>query len=269
MVQQTGDDGRFLFADVLDGDWELSADKRGFVSGRYGATRYDQQGRSVAVRPSEHVKDLVVALAPQATIAGRVLDTEGEPVEGARVAILKVIYVKGIPRWSEVGSAVTLDNGGYRIPRVPPGRYLVKCGITEVDVAGMKTTYGATYYPNAKGPSMAEAVDVRPDGGEINGIDIRVTLTPTFHIRGKLQPPDGQQDLGRAVLVNRDDPLGPFAVRGIDRSGYQIDFDRVPPGSYVLYAFYRGALAASAIEVKEHDIDNLLLSPAPMKFEAA
>jgi hypothetical protein len=200
---------------------------------------------------------------PQAVIAGRVLDTDGESVEGASVTILKAAYAKGVPHWSVAGSALTLDNGGYRIPRVAAGRYLVKCGIAEVDSSGIKTTYAATYYPNAMEPSIATVVDVRGDGGEINGIDIRVAPTSVFHVRGRIRPSDGQLNWGRAVLVNTADQFSTFAERRTDdRTDYLIDFDRVPPGSYVLYAWYKDALDARTVEVKEHDIDNLILSPA-------
>jgi hypothetical protein len=263
LVQQTNEEGRFLFTDIPAGAWELSADKRGFVTGKYGASKYDPQGSQITLGPNDQVKDLLLTLIPQAVVAGRVLDTEGRPVEGARVAILKVGYSNGVPHWSEAGSAVTLDNGEYRVPRVAAGRYLVKCGITEIDASGIKTTYAATYYPNAKELSMAAAVDVRSDGSEIGGIDISVAPTPVFHVRGRLQPSDGQQDLGRAVLVNKADQFSTFAERVIDRTDYLIDFDRVPPGSYVLYAWYGETVAAIPVEVKEHDIDNLLVNPAP------
>jgi hypothetical protein len=263
LVQQTNEEGRFLFTGIPAGAWELSADKRGFVTGKYGASKYDPQGSQITLGPNDQVKDLVLTLIPQAVVAGRVLDTEGQPVEGARVAILKAGYSNGVPHWSEAGSAVTLDNGEYRIPRVAAGRYLVKCGLTEIDTSGITTTYGATYYPNAKEPSMADAVDVRSDGTEVSGIDIRVAPTPVFHVRGRLQPPDGQQDLGRAILVNKTDQFSTFAQRAIDRADYLIDFERVPPGSYLLWAWYKETVAAIPVEVKEHDIDNLLVNPAP------
>jgi hypothetical protein len=263
IAQQTDENGQFLFLNVPAGEWELSADKRGFVTGTYKASNYDPKGEPLTIKASEQVTDLVLMLVPQAALVGRVLDPEGEPVEGARVSALRVRYSNGVPLWSEAGSAVTLDNGEYRIPRVAAGRYLVKCGITEIDTAGVKTTYAAAFYPNARESSMAAVVDVRPDSGEISGLDIRVGSTPVFHIRGRLQPPDGQRDLGRAFLLAREHPFSTFAERTIDRSDYLFSFDRVPPGAYLLHVQYRDSMAVVAVDVKDHDIDNLLLSPSP------
>ncbi len=141
LIQQTNEEGRFVFAAVSPGNWELSADKRGFIPGRYGGQKYDPNGSRISVAPSGQVTDLVLKLVPQAVITGRVLNLDGEPVEGARIVLLKVRYNGDTRHWSEVASAMTLDNGEYRIPRVPPGRYLVRCGITELHSSGIDTTY--------------------------------------------------------------------------------------------------------------------------------
>jgi hypothetical protein len=151
------------------------------------------------LRGDQQIRDIVLKLVPQATIAGRVLDTEGEPVEGVRVTVLKAGYANGVPRWSEVGSATTLDNGEYRIPRIAAGRYLMKCTIARIARApsssGIETAYTATYHPNATEPSLAAAIDVQ-DGSEVGGIDIRLAPTRVFHVRGRFQPPTGRRGAG-------------------------------------------------------------------------
>ena len=266
LVQQTNEEGRFVFANVPGGDWELSADKRGFVPRKYGARKYDPQGSRISVRRDEQIRDLVLKLVPRAVIAGRVLDVEGEPVEGARVALLKAGYTNGAPRSSEVASAVTLDNGEYRIPRVTAGRYLVRCGVARVDSSGIETTYAATYYPNVTEPSLAAAIDVRDDGGEISGLDMRLAPVRVFHVRARFLPPSGGQSDAAVFLVERSDPSKIFASSSARPPEYPIDFPRIPPGSYIVYAWSMhgsGEFRASQpVEVKAQDVEILLLSAA-------
>jgi hypothetical protein len=267
LFQQTNEEGRFLFANLSPGDWELSAERRGFVPGKYGRRKFLPQGSRISLTADQQIRDLVLKLVPQATIAGRVLDAEGEPVEGARVAILKAGYVNGVPRWSEVASATTLDNGEYRIPRVAAGRYLVRSTVARIEPppssSKVETAYAATYHPNATEPSFAAAISVE-EGAEIGGIDIRVATTGVFHVRGRL-PTTGSQG-GHVQLVDRSDPSKVLAETFATPPGYLIDFPRIPPGSYTLYGWtvdgsaYR---ASQPVDVRDQDVDSLVLNPAP------
>ncbi len=268
LIQQTNEEGRFRFTDLQPGDWEVSADQRGFVPGKYGGRRFLPQGSRISLKADQQIRDLVVKLVPQATIAGRVLDTEGEPVEGARVAVLKAGYANGTPRWSEVASATTLDNGEYRIPRVAAGRYLVKCTIARIARApsssGIETAYVATYHPNAKEPSLAGAIDAQ-DGSEVGGIDIRVAPTRVFHVRGRFQPPTARQAPAYVALVDRGDQAKRFAGFGPVPPDYLFDIPRVQPGSYIAYGWWIDGgqfIASQPVDVRDQDIDSLVLSPA-------
>lgn len=266
LIQQANEEGRFRFTNLQTGDWEVSADRRGFVPGKYGGRKFLPQGSRISLTADQQIRELVIKLVPQATIAGRVLDDEGEPVEGARVAVLKAGYANGILRWSEVASATTLDNGEYRIPRVAAGPYLVKCTIARIvrapSSSGIETGYVTTYHPNATEQSLAAAVDVQ-DGSEIGAIDIRVATTGVFHVRGRFPTTDRQ---GIVQLVDRSDPSKVLTESVATPPGYLIDFPRIPPGSYTAYGLtmegkrYR---ASQPVDVRDQDVDSLVLNPAP------
>jgi hypothetical protein len=266
IAQQTNEEGRFLFANLQPGDWDVSAERRGFVPGYYGGRKFLLQGSRISLKADQQIRDLVLKLVPQATISGRVLDVEGEPVEGARVAILKARYANGVSRWSEVASATTLDNGEYRIPKVAAGRYLVRSTGAKIEPpqssSKVETAYAATYHPNATEPSFAAAINVA-DGTEIGGIDIRVATTGVFHVRGRLPTADRQG--GRVQLVDRSDLSKVLAETNATPPGYLIDFPRIPPGSYTAYGWtmdgnaYR---ASQPVDVGDQDVDSLVLSPA-------
>ena len=59
-------------------------------------------------------------------IAGKVVDEQGEPVEGALVAALRYRNTGGGPQLSASRSAPTDDLGNYRLFGLEPGRYYLR-----------------------------------------------------------------------------------------------------------------------------------------------
>jgi hypothetical protein len=95
MVRQTNGDGRFSFSGLWGSEWELSAACSGFAPGRYRATRYDPR-RKFSLAKDQQIKDIVLKLIPQAVAAGRVLDGDRKPVEGAHVSLMQARYTAGV-----------------------------------------------------------------------------------------------------------------------------------------------------------------------------
>ncbi len=268
-VQQTNEAGRFSFTGLWGREFELSAVGSGFVAGTYRATRYDPRGR-FSLAKDQQIKDIVLKLIPQAVVTGRVLDADHKPVEGARVSLLKSGSSGSATRWAEVAFAQTLDNGEYRIPRVGPGRYLIKCTIPTGEFARMpsesevETGYAATYHPNVTDPSLARQIEVS-DGREIRGVDIQLNPARLFHVRGSLQLPDeGWQNVtGQFMLLDRADPSQVVATVKAVPPNFHFDLAHIPPGSYLAYgkldvsSLYQ---AQQAVDVVAADVDGLVLS---------
>jgi hypothetical protein len=267
LTRQTNDAGRFSFSGLWGREFELSAVSSGFVAGTYRATRYDPRGR-FSLAKDQQIKDIVLKLIPQAVVTGLVLDAEEKPVEGARVSLMKALSASGVPRWTEVGFAQTLDNGEYRIPRVGPGRYLIKCTIPSGEFERMpseseaETGYAATYHPNVTDPSLASQIEVS-DAGEIRGIDVQLAPTRLFHVRGSLQPPAGWHNVPEHfMLLDRADPSQVIATV---KSGpdHHFDLAHVPPGTYLAYGkldltpLYQGQ---QVVDVGAEDVDGLVLN---------
>lgn len=265
-VQQTNEEGRFVFTNLDSGDWALSADKSGYASARYGASKYEPRGGRVSIKQNENVKDIVLRLAPQGLITGRVIDVDGEPIEGARVSAMRRIgHDAGVPRLVEAASAITLDNGEYRIPRLDDGRYLVRCIAPRFERAestsGTEIGYGTTYYPDS--PDLLKAGEIAIlGGGDIGRIDLRVAPTRLFHVRGRFQPTPSQGPAS-ITLVDASDPTRVFATFSVRPPEYQFDLSRIPPGSYIAYgrSGWDYSLSSHRVELRDRDIDDLLLGP--------
>jgi len=265
--QQTNEQGQFVFVGVSSGKWPLSADKGGFDTGYFGARKYIPTGKNVLVKESEHIKNVVLKLVPQAVISGRVLDSDGAPVEGAQVEVLKAGYVAGVRQWSRVASVATLDNGAYRVPKLRAGQYLLRGSIASVPRApsaqGADTALAATYYPHATDTASAIPVDASA-GPETAGIDIRLVSTGVFRVRGRLQPPNGQEADGYVALIDKADPAKALRSAYVLPPDYRMDFSGLLPGSYIAYAWwYAGGMGidAQSLEVTDKDVDDLVLAP--------
>ncbi len=268
---RTNDEGKFRFANVVPGlKWELWADRRGYVEAKYGARRFSPEGTQIYLDRDQQIKGLVLQMVPESVISGRVVDGNSEPIEGAHITVLKSVGAAGSRRWSEVAFAVTLDNGEYRVPRIRSGRYLVRCSVDRPErtpsESGVELGFATTYYPNATDPSQAAELDVR-EGAEMAGINMRLTTGPMFHVRGSFRPASARPAPGWVALVDKADPTKVLISAGPAPPDYQINLNRIPPGSYFAVGRWVNEtanmyVAIQEILVKDHDVENLLLAPA-------
>ncbi|HLK63162.1 MAG TPA: carboxypeptidase-like regulatory domain-containing protein [Bryobacteraceae bacterium] len=269
---QTNDSGRFEFTGLWGHDWELSAELSGFAAGWYRASKYSPHG-GFTLDKNQKLDSIVLKLVAQAVVTGKVSDGDA-PVEGARVSLLTA----GTRR--EIASAVTLDNGEYRIPRVPAGSYLVKAAIPrQPEVRRMPTEsdrangLAPTYYPNIADAALAASVEITGPT-ELRGIDIHLAHTPLFDVRGAVQV-SGNWYV-QVTLVDSDRSVVAKTVLAPPKLAF--DFPSIPPGSYMVYAQGSGGscngvcLGTQTVEVRGQDVQGVLLSlvrarvPGVVKF---
>lgn len=122
-------------------------------------------------------------------ITGRVTDTHGEPVVGARVAAV------GRPRGGDVlvsmgGTAITDDRGSYRLHGLMPGKYTVRAVPTGPSARGPVRLQGdepeelPAFATATTEPSAAEFVDVRMSADAV--LDVRLPAGRVAEVSGRL-----------------------------------------------------------------------------------
>jgi hypothetical protein len=184
----SGADGAFVLADVAPGVYAIEAERNGFVF------RYDGQ-RRLTVRAGEDAS-IEVKLAPAAVISGVVLDQDGEPVQGLSVMALRLKYMGGgAPQLSWGQSAITDDQGKFRLYAVPEGLYYIRTGgrlersMTSVPLKRgpeRSLQYADAWYPENAFDEYSEPLRVGA-GADIRGIRILVKTEPTFRITGRVE----------------------------------------------------------------------------------
>jgi len=111
--------GRFLFRDLPDGNYQITAAAQGFSSAGYQQAKPNQVRRSldlprpVELAPNEKRGDVVINLWRHAGITGTVTDEAREPVVGLTVSVLTRALVSGKPVTQNYATAVTDDRGIY------------------------------------------------------------------------------------------------------------------------------------------------------------
>ena len=206
---RTDASGKFLFQDVDPGSYWLTADRPGYVQQNYGASAPDRTGTVLKVEAGQSLKDLVVTLIPQGTIAGKVTDDDGEPVTGAEATASVVQYTDGARRLFPAGFVQVDANGGFLIGSLPPGRYYVSVkqtgsiqigGTAETARSAPRDTYVRTYDPTASEPSGAAAIGVAA-GAAVGGIEIRMQKSRIYHVRGRVDSATGTAAVAKQLLT--------------------------------------------------------------------
>jgi len=259
-------EGRFEFTTLPPGTYTLSASHAG----------YFDHPKHVAVGTSEKLA-MDVRLSPQAVITGHILDEDGDPIAGAPVRLFKATFRAGRIQWSNSSGAQSNETGEYRIPNLPPGRYLVRAANPRLATSNSSyrdrdladrpiLTYYPTYYPNSTSQQDASPIELGI-GTALSGVDIRFSRVPVaaaFHVKGKVVGVTPGSQNGVGVSFDQTDT-------GISSSGAYAkppnwEFEvRLRPGQYRAIANVTGgpvAYATASLTVTS-DVDGLVLTMSP------
>jgi len=204
-------EGKFTIRGLTPGEYFVSAESARFVPRR-------STSNPVSLKAGDANDAIEVKLTPMGAIVGRILDAEGEPVQGVHV------LAQGV---GQAGDATTDDKGHYRIGGLAPGRYRVEAWKDwrntppEIRTDGSKEIrYAPTYYPGTLSSKEATRVAVQP-GGESGGIDVQLIGRPIVKVSGKVvSVPPGANAVfvegGQAGMVRAAKDDGSFAIWGLN-----------------------------------------------------
>lgn len=235
----TGADGRFLFENVADGLYMVQLRRQGMFPWR------GRQGLSpsrIEVKEGVPVRGLRYALAPHAVISGKVLDEEGEPVQGAEVMALRRAWFTEPHRWfPENAPARTDDRGEFRLHGLRPGKYVLLVrppSVAAIPGLPVRTVYASAYYPEPSDLSQAQPMEASA-GEEAAGIVIRLRTVPARSISGAVVLPDGSLAVGSSVsagpVIRNGIPAGEGRSLPGDAPG-KFRIDGLAPGRYRVIA---------------------------------
>lgn len=192
--EMTDDDGRFVFRGLPAGPYSIAATKTGFETQRLPESRRGRRVRFLDLSAGGSIENANLALYRTGAITGRVLDRFGEPVQHARVSLMRFPSAGGTPQqFSGSSRAQTNDIGEFRLAPVPAGRFLL---IAEADVQPFYSPHlpqqkgGFVAYPQAPSLDQAQPLIVER-GQELRDIELQLFPTTIAKVSGLILDPAG------------------------------------------------------------------------------
>src|SRR5438034_3518581 len=177
-VVTADDDGRFEFEELAAGSYRIAAGKAGYSAPGEPVTfgpPPPTAGLAVDLADSQTRERADVTLARWATLAGRVFDEFGDPLQGVSVQLLQVRYQAGRRRLVAVGGVprLTDDLRRFRTYGLAPGPYIVSAAVGDVGSTDLPG-YARSYYPGTPDAGTAQFVSIGVSQ-DVTGIDCSLT----------------------------------------------------------------------------------------------
>ncbi|HEY6991578.1 MAG TPA: carboxypeptidase-like regulatory domain-containing protein [Bryobacteraceae bacterium] len=187
----SGQDGRFQMDGVPQGTVYIIPQKPGFVD----------TGKRTPVKVGSDTSLVTIKLAPESSIAGRIVDRDGEAIEGLQVECVTQRIMNGRNVWQPCGNAQSDETGNFHMQSLPPGSYVLRTGLqalfpnlnSQNDDPLPQQVYPPHFYPEAADISSVQPLVVGP--GETARADFAIAPVPAFRVSGSTSP-GGQNIFG-------------------------------------------------------------------------
>jgi carboxypeptidase family protein len=235
----TDEEGRFEIRGLTaTGRAGIQASKPGYRAAtdvQTGLGRSAGAFQEVTVEPGLSV---TVRLVPEATIAGRVVDESGEPIERLPVHLTFEGALNGRRVLQEVRRGITTnEDGEFRFADLQAGRYFVSAGPSE-EVSSRSGARGRTALGYATvfyggGSDFATASPIDLTAGRHADLDLRMELEPLLKVTGTIS--------GALAPGNRRITIFNAANQRVEnrvatRSDEEIQIAELPSGWYTIHA---------------------------------
>jgi protocatechuate 3,4-dioxygenase beta subunit len=221
----------------------------------------------ISVKEGESIS-VPILLRKAGTIEGTVVDESGKPIADARLEAVDYNYVGNKPALRIQRTAFTDEKGRFAIKEVDPIGVAVRVSVAAPRANGQR--FVTTFYPNSKSAAEASSITV-PVGASVRGINFRLRLSPTFHIRGRIDQGQESPELATLTIQPCSAELSDTAtaVQQVKfTSDGAFDIHEVLPGTYCLFFQRKDSsgrevrtFAQQTVTVVDQDADGIVLTP--------
>ena len=229
----TDDAGAFAFHDLKPGQYRAVAFRPDYPA-----------WKTITVSPSENPDSVHIELVPGAIVSGRILDEDGDPLNGCWVQARPVEHPEQIVS-SQIARSVS-EPSDYRLFGLLPGKYILaaQCVVPAFQPRPFSAgpdpppslAYPLQFYPTAPDAASAEPIELAA-GIDRAGIDFRMQPAHVTQVRAVIAPSSagwhGTDLFGELIRQGHlaDNELG--RRMSPDSSG-AFRFPQIFPGSYAL-----------------------------------
>ncbi len=235
LVTKTDRDGRYVFEDVAAGNYRLTARHPEYTPEIYGM---DLGTNPAALEPivklsaQQRRADVDFTLVRSGRVTGRITNSRGEPVQGARMGAIQVVDAGGFRMIGGSGISTTNERGEYQLANLPEGAYYIGVAWTDQEAQGVPSPSERQqiYFPGVD--ATKDATTVHVGAGQTAG-NVDIVMRPMTRVRltGHLLRGPGEGSLN-AYLLSPGNSLHNVAVGGDGAFTTPL----VPPGRHTLVA---------------------------------
>jgi hypothetical protein len=293
-ITETAADGRFSIANMVPGTYEPRPSKTGYEQRTPDHFASAKDFPPVTVEAGKAAAPVELHLIPDGVIAGRVVDSDGDPVRHAQVEAQQYGYAGGKKQLRTLRGTQTDDRGEFRLFHLPPGKYWLHVqpnsrrnqpqlqfqmrhmpGRVQSQNMPPPTGLAAAYYPGSPDVTHATELQLAP-GAELDGIDVHVTPERLFSIRGRVAV-EGNQGGFSVFAQSLSPPVGRNNGFPMRMENDQYELSGIPPGKYAVIGQQFSnqprpgpqtidmprQYARQMVEIVDHDVDNIDLTFEP------
>jgi hypothetical protein len=104
----------------------VNASRIGFIASQMARNASGSRPTVVNLVSGSPVTGVKISLIPESSIAGKVLDPDGDPIEAARIQALRVQVQAGERMLANTGGGATDSQGNFRIGGLQPSYFLAQ-----------------------------------------------------------------------------------------------------------------------------------------------
>jgi len=235
---------------LAPGSYRLWVERNGYARQTYGALSPAGEGSVVTLAPGQQMHGVAFRVVPLGAMAGRVLDEDGEPIQGVGIQVLRFNYAQGRRQLISVAGTSSNDRGEYRVFGLPAGRYRLLASLpngpisrpieTAALVPEVQDPYSPLYYPGVSDVDSASPVSLA-EGGELADMDFHLRKVRATTVRGRLVSPIDRLSSSQlqVVLAHNESGVASYIDRlsgVVDTNTGRFEIRGVAPGSYLIVA---------------------------------
>jgi hypothetical protein len=250
----TDREGQFDFPDVAN-SFVRDVTKPGYF--------FEQRGSSNLTLRGQGSQPIILKLVPESIVFGKVLDQNGQPLQGLRIQLKMLQVLDGLRRWQQRDSTMTNVEGEFRFFELQAGRYSLS---TAFQIDGSPDSPSAVAFAPVVYPPLS--------GNEESALN----LSPGDHVEANLNPPSQslypvtghiEGPAAQGVRFEAERSTGGTINPVVRFNRFTGDFRLLlPSGSYrlKLHAFVQREqfFATREISIGEAPLKNLSITLAPL-----
>ena len=233
LATTTDDSGRYEFSFIAAGEYRVVVSHPDYVSREWGMQ--DGQTAILTLRKEGLIhleadvpqRSVDVQLIRGATLSGRVIGREGQPLQDANIRAINTISNLTGPSPPPTFSARSNQRGEYRFTNLPEGEYLLSAFWSGASKSALGSSGSSVFYPGTTDAKERLPVHVAA-GATLSDVDVVFPATELLRVSGLVLSGSAAREVEAFLISERHsyrttvDREGKFSFSGIRSARYAL-----------------------------------------------